>query len=122
MDSSILLMDEPFSAVDTRNRMALQELLLKLWDDGASKKTIVFITHDLDEAILLSDRIVVISARNGSVRGQFAVSFERPRNRTSLTRSASYTQLRNDLVELFHDDEASLLEDDLIRQEVVVNG
>lgn len=123
MDASILLMDEPFSAVDTRNRVALQELLLKLWgEDGTEKKTVVFITHDIDEAILLSDRIMVMSARTGSVREKFAVEFERPRNRGTVMKSANYAGLRNRLVDLFHDDEAELLADATLQQETAVNS
>ena len=59
MDSEILLMDEPFGAIDTKNRVSLQNLLLRLCENGAEKKTVVFVTHDIDEAILLSDKIIV---------------------------------------------------------------
>ncbi|MGN0613091.1 MAG: ABC transporter ATP-binding protein, partial [Porcipelethomonas sp.] len=70
MDTDILLMDEPFGAIDAKNRTILQELLLKLWEgDGSEeKKTVMFVTHDIDEAILLSDRIVLMSAHPGRVR------------------------------------------------------
>jgi len=61
MGPDILLMDEPFGAVDTKNRLALQELLLKLWEDGKKTTTVVFVTHDIDEAILLADRIIAVS-------------------------------------------------------------
>lgn len=64
MDTEILLMDEPFSALDAKNRIALQELLLKLWEGEKTenKKTVVFVTHDIDEAIFLSDKIVVLTS------------------------------------------------------------
>ena len=67
MDTEILLMDEPFGAVDAKNRVILQELLLKLWegDGNQKKKTVVFVTHDVDEAILLSDRIIMMKANPG---------------------------------------------------------
>lgn len=109
VDSPILLMDEPFSAVDTRNRLALQELLLALWDNGSDRKTVLFITHDIDEAILLADRVVVLSAVSGSVSGEFPVPFGRPRQRSSVMRSADYVSLRNGIVDLFHEDESELL-------------
>jgi len=109
VDSPILLMDEPFSAVDTRNRLALQELLLKLWDNGSDRKTVLFITHDIDEAILLADRVVVLSALSGSVSGDFLVPFGRPRQRSAVMRSADYVSLRNGIVDLFHEDESGLL-------------
>ena len=104
MDSPILLMDEPFSAVDAKNRMMLQELLLRLWDSGEKRKTVVFVTHDVDEAILLSDRIIVMSARTKSVREEVQIDFERPRNRSALSKSSKYINLRNTLVQSLFDD------------------
>ncbi len=104
MDSPILLMDEPFSAVDAKNRMMLQELLLKLWDSGEKRKTVVFVTHDVDEAILLSDRIIVMSAKTKSVREEVQIDFERPRNRSALSKSSKYINLRNTLVQSLFDD------------------
>ncbi len=104
MNPGILLMDEPFSAVDAKNRLALQELLLKLWDTGSMKKTVIFITHDIDEAIVLSDRIIVMSAGNGTVKKEINVEFARPRNRADLIRTAAHAELRNKLVGLLYDD------------------
>ncbi|MDR3578396.1 MAG: ABC transporter ATP-binding protein [Oryzomonas sp.] len=109
VDSPILLMDEPFSAVDTRNRVALQELLLKLRDNGSDRKTVLFITHDIDEAIILADRVVVLSSLTGSVREQFKVPFSRPRHRTPLLKSPDYVTLRNGIIDLFHKDESEIL-------------
>ena len=79
MDTDILLMDEPFGAIDAKNRTILQELLLKLWEgDGkTAKKTVLFVTHDIDEAILLSDRIVMMSASPGRVYKEIIVPFSR---------------------------------------------
>lgn len=104
MNPSILLMDEPFGAVDAKNRVILQELLLKLWDNGSEKKTVILVTHDIDEAILLSDRIIVMSASPGTVKEEINIDFERPRERSSLIKSVKYTNLRNKLVNLFYDD------------------
>jgi NitT/TauT family transport system ATP-binding protein len=104
MDPGILLMDEPFGAVDAKNRVVLQELLLNLWDNGNDKKTVILVTHDIDEAILLSDRIIVLSASPGTVKKEIDISFERPRERSTLIRSEEYTKLRNKLVSLFYDD------------------
>lgn len=98
MDSDILLMDEPFSAVDAKNRMALQDLLLTLWDNGKKKKTVVFVTHDVDEAILLSDRILVLSLGNG-IKDEVELAFDRPRNRKALSKSERYHQLKHELIE-----------------------
>lgn len=104
MNPGILLMDEPFSAVDAKNRLALQELLLKLWDAGSVKKTVVFITHDIDEAIVLSDRIIVMSAETGAVRKEVPVNIARPRDRASLVKSPAHAELRNTLVSLLYDE------------------
>ncbi|MDF2523301.1 MAG: transporter related protein [Clostridiales bacterium] len=104
MNPGILLMDEPFGAVDAKNRVILQELLLNLWDNGSERKTVILVTHDIDEAILLSDRIIVMSAGPGTVKKEISIEFERPRDRSALIRSDEYTNLRNKLVSLFYDD------------------
>lgn len=104
MDTDILLMDEPFSAVDARNRMKLQELLLDLWRVGQKKKTVVFVTHDVDEAILLSDRIIVLSACTRGIKKQIEVELSRPRNWSLLANTERYTLLRNRLLELLFTD------------------
>lgn len=106
MDTDILLMDEPFGAIDAKNRTVLQELLLELWEgDGTQeKKTVVFVTHDIDEAILLSDRIVMMSERPGHVYREIPVPFDRPRNRAELVQTKEYGSFRNELLALFYSD------------------
>jgi NitT/TauT family transport system ATP-binding protein len=74
----ILLMDEPFSALDVQTRALMENELLELW--SASGASVVFVTHDLEEAIALSDRVVVITAGPGTVKGQYKVDVPRPRN------------------------------------------
>jgi len=74
---SILLMDEPFGALDAQTRVQMQELLLSIWDK--SRMTSVFVTHDVDEAILLGDRILVMSNRPASIKAEVIVSLQRPR-------------------------------------------
>lgn len=78
-DPSILLMDEPFSALDEITRQNLQEDFLVLWEKG--RKTVVLVTHSVAEAVFLSDRVVVMSPRPGRVRGEVAVCLPRPRTR-----------------------------------------
>lgn len=109
MDTEILLMDEPFGAIDAKNRTILQELLLKLWEGDGTKerKTVVFVTHDIDEAILLSDRIVMMSASPGRVYKEITVPFSRPRNRAQLVQTREYAAFRNELLALFYGDIAS---------------
>jgi ABC-type nitrate/sulfonate/bicarbonate transport system ATPase subunit len=73
----VILMDEPFGALDAQTRGDMQELLLRIWDEAAS--TILFVTHDVDEAIYLADRIYVLSARPGTIIEDVPVPFDRPR-------------------------------------------
>jgi NitT/TauT family transport system ATP-binding protein len=75
---SILLMDEPFGALDAQTRSMMQELLLKVWEDH--KVTLLFVTHDIDEAIFLSDRVVVLASRPGRVKKDIPIKLERPRS------------------------------------------
>jgi len=109
MDTDILLMDEPFGAIDAKNRTVLQELLLELWEgDGTqAKKTVLFVTHDIDEAILLSDRIIMMSSDPGRVNKEISVPFARPRNRAELVQTREYGKFRNELLSLFYSDIAN---------------
>ena len=114
MDTDILLMDEPFGAIDPKNRITLQEELLRLWDGSADvkysvsgkKKTVVFVTHDIDEAIFLSDKIVMMASNPGHVFKEISVPFDRPRVRNELFQNPVYNNLRNELVSLFYRDVA----------------
>ncbi len=78
LDPALLLMDEPFGALDAQTRSLLQEELLTLWQ--RTQKTVVFVTHSLDEALLLSDRIILLSARPGRVVADITVDAPRPRD------------------------------------------
>jgi NitT/TauT family transport system ATP-binding protein len=76
-DPAVLLMDEPFAALDAQTREHMQAELLKIW--AQARKTVLFITHQINEAVYLADRVVVMSPRPGTVKGHFPVPFERPR-------------------------------------------
>jgi NitT/TauT family transport system ATP-binding protein len=90
-DPQILLMDEPFSALDAQNKLLLQEELLRIWDEH--KKTVVFITHSVDEAVLLGDRIMVMTAHPGRVKSIERVPFPRPRDLMELQKTPEYGAL-----------------------------
>jgi NitT/TauT family transport system ATP-binding protein len=90
-DPEVLLMDEPFSALDEQNRTLLQEELLRIWDED--KKTVVFITHSVDEAVTLGDRIVVMTAHPGRIKTIVEVPFPRPRDVLELRREPAYGAL-----------------------------
>lgn len=77
-EPEVLLMDEPFASLDEQTRILMQEELLRVWESEGGR-TVVFITHSIDEAVLLADTVVVMSARPGRIKATFAVPFERPR-------------------------------------------
>ncbi|HEY0331380.1 MAG TPA: ABC transporter ATP-binding protein [Rhodopseudomonas sp.] len=96
-DPEILLMDEPFSALDEQNKLLLHEELLRIWE--ATRKTVVFITHSVDEAVTLGDRIMVMTANPGRAKALIDVPFERPRNVLELRHKPAYGELVYDIWE-----------------------
>lgn len=90
-DPEVLLMDEPFSALDEQNRTILQQELLRIWE--VDKKTVVFITHSVDEAVTLADRIMVMTARPGRTKTIIDVALERPRHVLELRNDPRYGQI-----------------------------
>ncbi len=81
-DPDVLLMDEPFGALDAQTRNILQDELLRIWNE--TKKTIIFITHNVDEAVYLGDRVLVLTKRPAKIKKEFKVALARTRNRTSI--------------------------------------
>ena len=90
-DPEVLLMDEPFSALDEQNRTILQQELLRIWE--VDKKTVVFITHCVDEAVTLADKIMVMTASPGRTKTIIDVNLERPRNVLELRNDPRYGQI-----------------------------
>ncbi|HSE90713.1 MAG TPA: ABC transporter ATP-binding protein [Candidatus Binatia bacterium] len=93
----ILLMDEPFASVDAQTREVLQEELLRLHE--RERKTMVFITHSIDEALVLGDRVAVMATRPGRVKEVLTVNFARPRDPAAVRAAPRYTELRNHIWE-----------------------
>lgn len=93
----VLLMDEPFGALDAQTRVMMQESLLNLWEK--LRTTVVFVTHDIDEAILLADRLIVMSAHPGRVLADMPINLPRPRSSDLLITDA-FTRLKRDCFEL----------------------
>ncbi len=102
-DPIVLLMDEPFGALDSQTRHAMQQLLLGVWDH--SKKTVLFVTHDIDEAILLGDRVVVMSGRPGQILREIPVTFARPRS-VDLVMEPEFIALKREILALLKHDAA----------------
>ncbi|CAB3288400.1 Nitrate transporter protein CmpC [Methanocaldococcus lauensis] len=97
-DPEIVLMDEPFAALDAQTRNILQNELLKIWQK--QKKTVFFVTHSIDEAVYLSDRVVVLTARPGRIKEIIKIDLERPRDRTSI----EFLEYRKKILEILKDE------------------
>jgi NitT/TauT family transport system ATP-binding protein len=104
-DPAVLLMDEPFAALDAQTREFMQSELLKIW--AKARKTVLFITHQINEAIYLADRVVVMSARPGRVKDIFDVPFQRPRS-LSLKREPQFLQLEDAVWRLIEEESEQL--------------
>jgi NitT/TauT family transport system ATP-binding protein len=93
----VMLMDEPFCSLDAQTRLQMQQMLLELWHEF--HMTVIFVTHDVDEAVFLSDRIVVMTRRPGSIKAELAVDLARPRTHEAIT-SEEFTRLKRRALEL----------------------
>jgi NitT/TauT family transport system ATP-binding protein len=102
MNPSVLLMDEPFAALDAQTREILQEELLQLMQRPEERKTMVFITHSIDEAILLGDRIAVMSARPGRIKEVLDIPFGRPRDVEAMRADSRFPELRSHIWRQLH--------------------
>lgn len=109
----VLLMDEPFGALDSQTRLMMQELLLKLWREF--KPTIFFITHDVAEAIFISDRVVVMTGRPGRVKLKVDVSAPKPRDYSFLS-SPEFIELQGALLQAVHEAAAAVYADQMGRR------
>ncbi len=98
----MLLMDEPFGALDAQTRLQMQELLLQVWQ--AQRTTVLFVTHDVEEAILLSDRIYVMTARPGRIKCEVRVDLPRPRNLLDTESQPQFAALRRQVLGLIREE------------------
>jgi NitT/TauT family transport system ATP-binding protein len=95
-DPPVLLMDEPFGALDAQTRLSMQELLVSIWNEA--RTTVLFVTHDVEEALFLADRIVVMSARPGRIIEDLAIPFARPRDYEALIREPLFASLKQSIL------------------------
>ncbi|WP_459696406.1 ABC transporter ATP-binding protein [Acidisoma sp. C75] len=100
-DPKILLMDEPFGALDSQTRATMQKLLLRVWEH--SHKTVLFVTHDIDEAIILGDRVHVMTARPGRMKATIDVTIPRPRS-LEMMLDPPFIALKRQIMGLLHDE------------------
>jgi NitT/TauT family transport system ATP-binding protein len=106
-DPQLLLMDEPFGALDAQNRILLQDELLQIWEennDAGARKTILFVTHSIDEAIVLADRVLVMTSVPGQIKTSIAIPFARPRQTYELKREPLFGELTYTIWEALRDE------------------
>lgn len=109
-DPALLLMDEPFASLDAQTRTAMQELLLRIW--SGTGKSVMFVTHDVDEAIFLADRIIVLTARPGQVKAEVLVGLPRPREYELVT-SRPYIEIKRQLLEVIREETLKAMSADI---------
>ncbi len=103
VDPDLLLMDEPFGALDEQTRLRLQEELLRIWEDTG--KTVLFVTHSIDEAMVLADRIVVMSAQPGRIKANIPVPFARPRSLTAVRSDPRFAPIFSQIWDLLRNED-----------------
>jgi len=91
VEPQVLLMDEPFGALDTHTKIDMHQVLLRIWE--REQQTVLFVTHDLGEALTLADRIILFSARPGQIKDMFTVDFTRPRDAVKVRETPRYAEL-----------------------------
>jgi len=100
-DPEVLLMDEPFAAVDAQTRETLQDELLRIWEK--TNKTIIFVTHSIEEAVLLADRVVVLTKNPGTIKKVVEINLPRPRTNAEMRVSTDYSWITNNVWELLQE-------------------
>jgi NitT/TauT family transport system ATP-binding protein len=101
VDPQVLLMDEPFSALDAQTRELMQAEVTRLW--AATRKTVLFVTHSIEEAVFLADRVLVMSSRPGRISAEFPVDLPRPRD-PGIQRTPEFIEISRQIWESLRDD------------------
>ena len=101
-DPDIFLMDEPFGSIDAQTRLVMQEELLRIWSE--TRKTVMFVTHDLDEAVMLADRVAVLTPGPGTVQDELVVDLPRPRWEYDLRAHPRFAEIRHEVWDLIRQD------------------
>lgn len=115
-DPEVLLMDEPFAAVDAQTRENLQEELLRIWEK--TNKTIIFVTHSIEEAVFLADRVAVMTANPGTIKEVVTIDLPRPRQNGDIRSSAEFGWIRHKIWELLQTDKPQQEEGKRTQQDV----
>ena len=107
LDSPIMLMDEPFGALDALTRRTLQDELLRIWEEF--RKTIIFVTHSIEESIYLADRVVVMTYRPGTIKSDIRITMPRPRD----TAHPEFNRLKRDLGQMVMEEQQRFTVDEI---------
>jgi len=102
LDPEILLMDEPFAALDQQTKLLLQEELIRIWSD--TRKTVLFVTHNIDEAVVLADRVIVMTAHPGRIKAEVPIDLPRPRDPIDVRSDPRYTELTQGIWHVLRDE------------------
>ena len=106
VDPELLLMDEPFGALDEQTRLILQDELLRIWEQTG--KTVIFVTHSIDEAMILADRVLVMSARPGTIKADITIPFSRPRTVEAVRSDPAFAALFLEIWSLLRNEAAAV--------------
>jgi NitT/TauT family transport system ATP-binding protein len=102
LDPEILLMDEPFAALDQQTKLLLQEELIRIWSD--TRKTVLFVTHNIDEAVVLADRVIVMTAHPGRIKAEMPIDLPRPRDPIDVRSDPRYTEVTQGIWHVLRDE------------------
>jgi NitT/TauT family transport system ATP-binding protein len=102
LDPEILLMDEPFAALDQQTKLLLQEELIRIW--GETRKTVLFVTHNIDEAVVLADRVIVMTAHPGRIKAEVEIDLPRPRDPMGVRSDPRYMELTQEIWHVLRDE------------------